>query len=153
MTSFEEILARDGSLVYKTHGQSMEPLLRQDRDLVVISATSSRLKKNDVALYRRGDKYVLHRVIRVMPDHYLIRGDNTFTLEKVPDSAVLGVMTAFKRKGRAYTITDRSYQRYICFWNTIYPFRYSLFRLRKLLIAAARRTGLLPVIKKLIRRK
>ena len=34
--TFEDILARDGKLVYKTRGVSMEPMLRQNRDLVVI---------------------------------------------------------------------------------------------------------------------
>ena len=53
MTSFEEILARDGVLAYKTKGVSMEPMLRQNRDLVVIEAPSSKLQKYDVALYRR----------------------------------------------------------------------------------------------------
>ena len=33
MNSFEEILARDGVLVYKTRGRSMEPLLREGRDI------------------------------------------------------------------------------------------------------------------------
>ena len=56
--TFEDILARDGKLVYKTRGVSMEPMLRQNRDLVVIRVPSSRLKKYDVALYKRGDNYV-----------------------------------------------------------------------------------------------
>ena len=34
--TFEDLLARDGSLVYRTKGVSMEPMLRQDRDLVTI---------------------------------------------------------------------------------------------------------------------
>lgn len=63
--TFEDILARDGKLVYKTRGVSMEPMLRQNRDLVVIRVPSSRLKKYDVALYKRGDNYVLHRVVGV----------------------------------------------------------------------------------------
>lgn len=153
MNSFEEVLARDGSLVYKTRGRSMEPLLRQDRDLVVISSPASRLKKDDVALYKRGEQYVLHRVIQAMPDHYLIRGDNTYTLETVPDSAVIGVMTAFKRKGREYKITDKSYQRYVRFWNAIYPLRHLFFHFKRVLISLARKTGLTPLIRKLIRRK
>ena len=150
MTTFEEILARDGTLVYKTRGRSMEPLLRQDRDLVVISAISSRLQKYDVALYKRGSQIVLHRVIKVMPDHYLIRGDNTYTLEKVPDSAVLGVMTAFKRNGREYQAADKACKRYARFWNAVYPLRYTLFRLKGFLLTAARRTGLTPLLKKLL---
>ena len=70
--TFEDILARDGKLVYKTRGVSMEPMLRQNRDLVVIRVPSSRLKKYDVALYKRGDNYVLHRVVGVGDGHYLI---------------------------------------------------------------------------------
>ena len=38
MGSFEEILARDGRLIYKTRGVSMLPMLHQDRDLVVMYA-------------------------------------------------------------------------------------------------------------------
>ena len=74
--TFEKLLEEDGKLVYRTRGVSMEPMLRQNRDLVVIEVPSSRLKKYDVALYRRGTSYVLHRVIGVKSDHYLIRGDN-----------------------------------------------------------------------------
>jgi signal peptidase I len=82
---FEELLARDGYLVYKTRGVSMEPMMRQNRDLVIIRIPTCRLHKYDVALYRRGRNYVLHRVIGVEKDHYLIRGDNTYSVETVPD--------------------------------------------------------------------
>ena len=36
MSTFEEILEKDGKLVYKTKGISMNPMLYQNRDLVVI---------------------------------------------------------------------------------------------------------------------
>ena len=74
LTSFEKILSRDGKLVYRTKGISMEPILRQNRDQVIIRVHDSRLKKYDVALYRRGWSYILHRVIRVCDDHCLIPG-------------------------------------------------------------------------------
>ena len=75
MSTFEEILSKDGKLVYKTKGVSMNPMLYQNRDLVVIVPNKERLKKYDVALYRRGRSYVLHRVIEVNDDGtYLIRG-------------------------------------------------------------------------------
>ena len=80
VSTFEDILARDGRLVYKTRGVSMEPMLRQNRDLVVIRVPGSRLKKYDVALYKRGKDYVLHRVIGVADGHYLIRGDNNYAV-------------------------------------------------------------------------
>ena len=52
--TFEEALERDGKLVYRTRGTSMEPMLRQDRDLVVLEPVNGRLQRFDVALYRRG---------------------------------------------------------------------------------------------------
>ena len=150
--TFETILARDGRLVYRTRGVSMEPMLRQNRDIVVIAAVSGRLKKYDVALYRRGSRYVLHRVIRVKEGGYIIRGDNTYTPEAVPDSAVIGVLTAFKRKGKDFEVTDPAYRRYVRFWHAIYPLRFVLFQCRKLAARIARKTGLLPWIKKALGR-
>ena len=150
--TFEDILARDGKLVYKTRGVSMEPMLRQNRDLVVIRVPSSRLKKYDVALYKRGDNYVLHRVVGVGDGHYQIRGDNTYTLEIVPDSAVIGVLDGFQRKGRQISADDRGYQTYVCLWDTVYPLRRCGFKCRRLAVRAARKLGILPVIKKMMGR-
>ena len=50
---FEEILKRDGVLVYRTQGVSMRPMLKQNRDLVTIRPVPGRLKKYDVPLYRK----------------------------------------------------------------------------------------------------
>ncbi len=37
INTFESLLARDGWLVYKTRGISMQPMLHENRDLVIIS--------------------------------------------------------------------------------------------------------------------
>ena len=123
MSTFEDLLEQDGRLVYKTKGSSMRPLLRQDRDLVVIYKPEGRLKRYDVALYRRGPAYVLHRVIEVRDGYYLIRGDNTYALEHVPDEAVIGVLTAFNRKGKYHEVTERGYRFYVHAWDALYPAR------------------------------
>ena len=121
--TFEEILARDGKLVYKIKGVSMLPMLHQNRDLVAIAKPEGRLKKYDVALYKRGSAYVLHRVIGVKEWGYHIRGDNTYALEKVPDHAVIGVLTGFTRKGKEVAVDNRAYQCYTHIWCAIYPVR------------------------------
>ena len=153
MSTFEEILAKDGVLVYKTRGVSMEPMLRQDRDLVVIRIPSSRLKKNDVALYKRGDSYVLHRVIDVRDGFYLIRGDNTYAIEKVPDSDVIGVLTEFNRKGKLYKADDVRYLRYVRCRNAMYPLRAAAVRSVGLAKAVSRKTGFTAFVKSHIGRK
>ena len=139
--TFEDLLKRDGRLAYKTKGVSMRPMLRQNRDVVVISAVQGRLKKFDVAFYKRGNNYVLHRVINVIPSGYEIRGDNTYSIERVPESAVLGVLERFQREGKTYLVTDKSYQRYARFWNAIYPLRAIYVKLRRSGGRLARKLG------------
>ena len=72
MGRFEEVLEKEGRLVYRIKGVSMLPMLRQNSDIVVIARPQGRLKKYDVALYRRGPSYVLHRVIGLADDGYVI---------------------------------------------------------------------------------
>ena len=148
-TTIEEFLALDGILVSMTCGCSMRPLLRQSRDLVVIQQPVARLKKYDVALYRRGTKYILHRVIEVTPDCYLIRGDNTFTLETVPHNNVIGVLTGFQRNNKRYSVSNRYYMCYVRFWCAIYPLRALYVRGKNKARRLATKLGILPYLKKI----
>lgn len=152
MTSFDDLLLREGRLVYRTKGTSMEPMLRQNRDLVIIEPPVSVLKKYDVALYRRGGQYVLHRVIGVKDGVYRIRGDNTFVVERVPFGQVIGVLTSFRRKDRLHTVSERGYRFYVRFWNAIYPLRAVWFRFVRGLKRLARALGLTPLLKRILRR-
>ena len=142
MSRLEEILYKDGRLVYKIKGVSMLPMLRQNRDVVVIRVPEGRLKKYDVALYRRGTAYVLHRVIRVEEHGYLIRGDNTYAPEKVPDGDVIGVLERFTRNGKTHTVDEPVVRLYARFWHGIYPARHLYIRVRRKLGRAARKLGL-----------
>ncbi len=132
-SSMEEILKRDGVLVYKTRGVSMRPLFKENRDLVIVRTFEGRLNKYDVPLYRRkGKGFVLHRIIEVRDHDYVIRGDNTFAKEYIPDSQIIGVLSGFKRKGRDCTTDSRGYRFYARFWNFIYPIRFVLHKLRRM---------------------
>ena len=142
MGTFEEILKKDRRLVYKTRGISMLPMLHQNRDIVVIVPPEVRLKKYDVALYKRGSSYVLHRIIGIQDEEYLIRGDNTYRIEHVPQELVIGVLTGFVRNGKSYTAEDTGYQIYCRLWIAIYPMRKLLFLMRTAAGKTARLLGL-----------
>ena len=121
--TFEELLARDGKLVYTIRGRSMEPMLRQDRDLVILEPPEGRLKRYDVALYRHGKGYILHRVIQVSGSNYLFRGDNTYADELVRPEAIVGILTDFVRHGKQISTMDRKYRLYVKCWCAAYPLR------------------------------
>lgn len=139
---FEELLRRDGRLVYKTKGVSMNPMLYQNRDLVIIEIPYRKPEPYDVVFYKRKNYYILHRIISDDDHFYYIRGDNTYSLEKVPHSAVIGVLTAFIRKGKQYTVTDKRYLCYVKVWCALYPFRKAYRLLRSLIGKALRKMGL-----------
>ena len=152
MTTFEEILSRDGRLIYKTRGVSMQPMLYQNRDLVIIETFEGRLKPYDVALYRRGKQYVLHRVLSLGDGVYYIRGDNTYTIETVPEGNVLGVLTGFVRKGKQHQVTELGYRFYSRFWHFIYPLRLFRLRMRSRFKKLLAKLGLLEPLKQFLRK-
>ncbi len=110
--TIEEVLLSCGVFVGPTKGVSMLPMLKTGRDTIVVKAKTERLKPLDVALYKRGDAYVLHRVLTVTDDGYIIRGDNCYADEIVPEETVIGVLTEFFRKNTHYDCTDEKYLRY-----------------------------------------
>lgn len=131
--TFEEQLRKHGTLVYTNVGDSMMPLLRQNRDLMVIQKKGpERLRKYDVAFYRRpAGEYVLHRVLKVCPDSYVICGDNRWNREyDVPDEWILGVLTAVVRDGKEIPVTDWRYRLYVHVWCDLFYLRALILRVR-----------------------
>ncbi len=131
--TFEELLSQDGYLVYTNVGGSMLPLLRQRRDIIEIRKKGpGRCQKYDVVLYKRGDKYILHRILKVLPEGYIIAGDNnTFLETDIKDENILGVMVRVIRNGKSITMDDWKYRLYVHLWCDCYPARMLILRLKR----------------------
>ena len=112
---FEDLLERDGKLTYTNVGTSMLPLLQQGRDLFTVEKKGlERCKVGDVVLYcRPPDDYVLHRIVDVRPQDYVLLGDNCVSREYgIKDSDILGVMTSFVHNGREHRVDEPVYRAY-----------------------------------------
>ena len=129
-SSFEAVLERDGRLVYTNVGDSMLPLIKEGRDLLVIERPKGRLGKYDIPLYKRDSgQYVLHRVLRVRDEDYVICGDNRYSLEYgVTDRHVIGVLTAVIRDGREMPLSGIKYRLYVFLWCDLFPLRALVLR-------------------------
>ena len=108
----EDVLKEKGVYIGPTVGVSMLPMLKNRRDTIVVELKKERLKRLDVALYKRGETYILHRVLKAVDGGYIIRGDNCYADENVPEDAVIGVLREFFRKDKHILCTDKKYIRY-----------------------------------------
>ncbi len=106
MSNIEKILEEQGVCVTYTKGDSMLPMLKEGRDRVIIEKPVFPLKKYDVPVYRRGDHYTMHRIIRVTKNGYIICGDNRANLEKdITKKDIIGVLAGFYQ-GSEYISRD-----------------------------------------------
>lgn len=134
----EDVLAAQGIYVSTTSGVSMYPMLRDRRDTIVLSPCSGRLKKHDVPLYRRGDSYVLHRIVRVLPDSYVIRGDNcAFSERGITDCDIVAVLTGFYRGDSYVDMDGAGYRMYVLLCRASYPLRFVYYTLKRWAAACA----------------
>jgi hypothetical protein len=130
--TFEEVLDEKGFVIYTNVGCSMLPLLRQKRDVIEIRKKGpGKCKKYDVVLYKRGETYILHRILKVLPEGYIIAGDhNTFLETDVIDMMILGVMSRVIRDGKTITMDNIWYKIYVHLWCDAYPLRMLILRLK-----------------------
>ena len=136
----ERELSEKGSYASVTKGISMQPLFRTQRDMVILTPPNRPLKRYDIVLYRgAGGEYILHRIIKVREDVFIIRGDNTYSREYVPKDRVIALLTAYNRKGKSSSPDSFSFKLYSRVWNYIYPLRYLYVKSRSLAYRAYRK--------------
>ena len=130
----EDVLEKEGVFISTTVGISMYPLLKNRRDNVVLEKPKGRLKKYDVPLYKRDEKYILHRIVKVEENSYVTCGDNCREKESgITDGDVLAVATGFYRKNKFVSVQNPVYKAYSVIWVAIYPFRMLWKKIRKFL--------------------
>lgn len=124
--SIERLLA-DGYIVrIKPQGYSMYPLFVPERDEALIeSIHPSKLKRGDVALYRRdGSILVLHRIFRVTDEGFYMVGDNQTEIEGPlrPDQ-IYGKLIGFVRHGHHHSVRNLPYRIISRLWLAMLPTR------------------------------
>ncbi len=142
--SIEEILAREGRLIYSNAGDSMYPLIRQGQDLLVIerpkgwdeidaagAKTVKKLKRFDIPLYRRDNSgvYVLHRAVAIRRNDYVLCGDNRWHREYgITDKNIVGRLTAIVRNGKELPLSGWRYGLYVLLWCRLFFLRALLLK-------------------------
>lgn len=146
--TFEQVLERDGCLAFTNKGVSMMPLLREGKDVMLITKKGpERCRKLEAVLFRRDgekrrDAYVMHRILKVNNDGtYWIVGDNCVSGETVREDQVLGILTGVIRDGKQVSFSSIPYRLYVNTWCRWYRLRFMILRARHAAGRALRRIG------------
>lgn len=131
ISSFEEQLELSGRLVYYNVGDSMMPLLKENRDLMVLEKPQRAVGKYDAVLYKRDNgQYVMHRIIGEREDGFILCGDNRFCREfGVKREQILAILTAVLRKGKEVKSDSFIYRLYVHLWCDLFFLRALILRM------------------------
>ena len=126
---FEEVLEKEGELIYTNVGYSMYPLIKQREDILKIVKTDD-IKKGDIVLYKSNvDHYVLHRLLKIKKDKIILAGDyNYFKDQLIDKNQILGkLITITKKDGQVINLSkDKKFRK---FWYTNFFYIKAFFQI------------------------
>ncbi len=131
ISSFEEQLELCGRLVYYNVGDSMMPLLKENRDLMVLEKPNRAVGKYDAVLYKRENgQYVMHRIIGEREDGFILCGDNRFCKEYgVKKEQIIALLTSVLRNGKEIKSDSFLYRLYVHLWCDLFLIRATILKI------------------------
>lgn len=139
-TSMEKVLEQKGYFVGIPVGDSMWPTIRNGIDSVLLIHSKEEIQRHEIVLYRRNSgQYVLHRVLEVTKNGYVLCGDSQWQKEYgVMTDCILGVVEGIYRREKYIACSDENYKTFVRIWCASLTFR-KLILLPRFLLTRLRR--------------
>ena len=134
MPVLRELLAQGQSVSLTVTGESMSPFLRHGRDQIRLAAVTAPPQRGDMVFFRRRNgQYIMHRVLRRMPDgNYAIIGDGQQQVESpIAPEQIFAVATQVCRKGIWLGPESFWWRFFAGPWLTLLPLRPLLRRMAR----------------------
>ena len=117
--NYKTELEKNGAIAFVPRGNSMWPIIKNHKQSVIVRKKDpdERLKPLDVAFYlRKNGAFVLHRVMSVTDNGYVMCGDSQYILEVVEEEQVFGVLEGFYKGKKYVKATDEKYLKRVRKW-------------------------------------
>ncbi len=90
------------------------PLLREGKDSVLLVSPNN-IKKNDIVLYKRANgQFVMHRVIKIKKDEFIMCGDNQYEHEHgIKKENLLAKVKGIYRGEEYFEASNKQYKKYV----------------------------------------
>lgn len=134
MPVLRELLAQGQSVSLTVTGESMSPFLRHGRDQIRLAAVTAPPQRGDMVFFRRRNgQYIMHRVLRRLPDgNYAIVGDGQQQVESpITPEQIFAVVTQVCRKGIWLGPESFWWRFFAGPWLTLLPLRPLLRRMAR----------------------
>lgn len=117
----ERLMGDGGEVTITIRGNSMQPMLRDGREKVVLRRyEGDELQRGDVMLFRYRGGYVLHRVVSIDGERIVFSGDGNYKLyEQATTKDIVARMVAYVKDGRRVECTDKEWLRYSRVWMAL----------------------------------
>lgn len=118
----EQLLAQGEDVRIRMQGHSMRPLLRQQRDTVVLRRCDARaLRPGDVVLFRYGGRHILHRILWREGDRFTLAGDGNYRLREYcrAEDVVARMVCVVRPSGRTLDCDSRRWRMSSGLWLAV----------------------------------
>lgn len=115
------------------NGSSMQPLIRKQRDYVIIEPLKRSPMRGDIVLFSDDKgRYVVHRVKRLSKEFVITQGDSC-TTEDTPlrYDQIWGIVTKMERKNRVVILNSAKARNAGKIWMAILPIRMFYYNVRR----------------------
>lgn len=127
MNEIRKAFGEDGvkSVTFVVRGFSMQPFLWNGRDKVVLTPPRKPQIGEVVLAEVLEKRYALHRVISIKDGVYTMQGDGnpTWMTESFTEKDIVGIASAFIRKGKHVSVDSRKWHWYSTVWMRTRPLR------------------------------
>lgn len=125
-----DFLNRGQKVIFTVSGNSMWPLIRHNRDSVLLSALERPARVGDIVLLKvpaPQDRYILHRIVRIQGSRCVTLGDGCLSTDPlVPLSCIIGRVEKVYRGKRTLSCDAMPVRFLTRLWLVVLPIRRTL---------------------------
>lgn len=124
--NIKDLLNEQREVKIRVTGNSMLPFYKDNQTIVMLKKFNN-YQKYDVVLALYQNKVILHRIIKIKDNYFILRGDGLVTKEKVNINNVFGKVVSFETNNKKV----KAYKFKVRLWMFLIPFRRLLLKFVK----------------------
>ena len=115
----ERMISEGQSVTIPVKGFSMRPMMRSEKDKVILTAHSDNdIKQRAVMLFRHNGHHIMHRIITIDGNDITFAGDGNYrkTEQATKEDIVAQVTAIIRPSGRTISLDSRRWKIYSTLW-------------------------------------